>query len=130
MASNGDKNPRRTLKLNTGAWRRLRADVLADEPLCRDCNARGILTPATDVDHIHNDPSDNRRESLQSLCASCHARKTARDHGKNVAMGCDEGGWPADPSHAWNEPTTGRTAALLRPPAAPYTRARPEITSD
>lgn len=128
-ATGRDADPRRTIPLNSTAWRKLRASVLAGEPLCRDCNARGLLVEATDVDHISG-PSDNSPENLQPLCHSCHSRKTARDHGKNVAMGCDEHGMPLDPSHPWFEPTTGRTAALLRPPAVPYARARPEITKD
>ncbi len=120
----------RTLALDGAAWRRLRASVLADEPLCQDCHARGILTEATEVDHRDNDPTNNERENLVGMCKPCHSRKTQADMGKSVRQGCDENGWPADPSHPWNDAATPRTAALLRPPAVPYARAKPEITRD
>ncbi len=92
----------RTLALNGAAWRRLRAAVLADEPLCRICKALGVLVPATDVDHIGNDPTDNRREALQALCHRHHSQKTQQDMGKRVRMGCDADGQPLDPDHPWN----------------------------
>ena len=93
----------RTLALDGAAWRRLRAAVLANEPLCRACQAMGRTTPATDVDHINNDPTDNRPEALQSLCKPCHSRKTQRDMGHTVAMGCDADGYPLDPDHDWQK---------------------------
>lgn len=67
----------------TETWRQLRAAQLLREPWCRDCAERGVRQRATDVDHItpHRgswelfaDP-----ENLQSLCHSCHSRKTAEE---------------------------------------------------
>ena len=98
-ASGRDADPRRTLALNTAAWQRLRASVLAEQPLCA-CGCMGI---ATDVDHINGDPSDNSRENLQGLTHECHSRKTARDHGRRVNGGCDATGQPSDPAHPWNQ---------------------------
>ena len=106
---------RRTLSLNSTAWKTLRAQVLAEEPLCRMCTARGLVVPATDVDHINNNTGDytddNRREALQSLCHECHSRKTAAEMGKSVTWGCDVNGNPLDPDHPWNReqksPATG-----------------------
>ena len=100
-ATGRDADPRRALPLNGSAWQRLRASVLSGEPLCRHCAARGIVTEATDVDHISGDPGDNSSENLQPLCHSCHSRKTASDHGKRVSMGCDVDGLPLDPAHPW-----------------------------
>ena len=44
---------------------------------------RGLRTPATDVDHIRDHKGDwglfTDRENLQSLCHSCHSRKTAAE---------------------------------------------------
>ena len=57
------------------AWRRLRAEVLDDEPLCRVC---GRI--ATDVDHIRpkrRGGSDDR-SNLQPLCKAHHSAKTLR----------------------------------------------------
>jgi hypothetical protein len=97
-----DADARRTIPLNSARWQRLRESVLARQPLCRHCQERGIVEPATDVDHVSGDPSDNRLENLQPLCHSCHSIKTARDHGKSVSMGCDVNGMPLDPEHPWN----------------------------
>lgn len=68
-------------------WRRLRRAHLASEPLCRHCLERGVVTPATDVDHI--EPHKGNRLKFwsgpfQSLCGECHGRKTAREEGKIV----------------------------------------------
>ena len=62
---------------------RLRPEQLLREPFCRACAIRGVRTRATDVDHVipHRgvwalfiDPNN-----LQSLCHSCHSRKTAAE---------------------------------------------------
>jgi 5-methylcytosine-specific restriction protein A len=64
-------------------WLRLRANQLAKEPLCFDCLKEHRLTPATVADHIQRhcgnpvlfyDP-----DNLQSMCASCHSKKTDRE---------------------------------------------------
>lgn len=93
----------RTLALNGAAWRRLRADVLRSNPLCEHCEARGILTAATDVDHRDNDPSNNDPDNLASCCHECHSRKTQADMGKRVSWGCDANGMPLDPKHHWSQ---------------------------
>ena len=59
----------------------LRPNQLLREPWCRECARRGIHTRATVVDHIQP-PRGNwtrfiDRDNLQSLCKSCHDRKTA-----------------------------------------------------
>lgn len=78
------RQERRGLKTNSSEWRRIRAQVLADEPLCRHCKAEGRVTLAVDVDHIHNDTRDNDRARLQPLCRSCHSRKTATDMARGI----------------------------------------------
>ena len=99
----------RTLALNGKAWRTLRAHVLDTEPLCRMCWYMGRRTAATDVDHIDNDPQNDRMDNLQPLCHECHSRKTARDAGKAVYLGCDIHGMPLDPNDPWyREPQTER----------------------
>lgn len=62
-------------------WRRLRAMVLSQEPLCRACLERGATTPATDVDHIRPRRlgGTDRRDNLQALCHACHSSKTGRE---------------------------------------------------
>ncbi|MEZ1953708.1 HNH endonuclease [Pseudomonas asiatica] len=100
------KPKKRTVSLNSAAWKELRAQVLAEEPLCRWCLARGLYVPSTDVDHIKDSredySDDNRRENLTAMCRECHSLKTARDMGKRVHLGCDVNGMPIDPDHPWN----------------------------
>ncbi|WP_424139887.1 HNH endonuclease signature motif containing protein [Roseomonas chloroacetimidivorans] len=84
-------------------WRKLRAVVLAEEPLCRFCLAHGMLTPATEVDHIETVEArpDLRlvRSNLRSLCKPHHSSRTASG---NQDRGCDLGGRPLDQGHPWN----------------------------
>lgn len=97
------KDNGRTLTLDGVKWRKLRASILQGEPLCRHCISRGLSVPATDVDHRDNDPSNNELVNLIPMCHSCHSRKTQRDMGHNVSMGCDTDGTPLDASHHWNK---------------------------
>lgn len=93
----------RTLALNGAAWRKLRETVLRERPLCETCYREGKMIPATDVDHRDNDPTNNDRMNLASLCHACHSRKTQADMGKRVTYGCDINGMPLDPDHPWNK---------------------------
>jgi 5-methylcytosine-specific restriction protein A len=72
-------------------WRdQTRTAFLREHPLCEDCYRRGIIMPATDVDHIvakRRGGTDQWR-NLQALCHSCHSRKTAReDRGNSLDQG-------------------------------------------
>ena len=53
-----------------------------ENALCRDCLAQGITTAATDVDHVIPHRGDLGlfwdQDNWQSLCKSCHSRKTAQ----------------------------------------------------
>lgn len=62
-------------------WPKLRAWVLAREPLCRMCQAAGRVTLAGTVDHITPlaDGGTNHPSNLQPLCAACHRSKSARE---------------------------------------------------
>ena len=63
----------------TAAWRRVRAQVLREEPLCRRCKAKDILIPAIDVHHRDGNVKNIKRSNLEPLCRSCHNRET---HGR------------------------------------------------
>lgn len=112
---------KRLVSLNSAAWQRLRAQVLAEEPLCRACAARGLVVRATDVDHIEDSrddySDDNRRENLQPLCHECHSLKTAASMGKSVTLGCDANGLPLDPNHHWNQAKDHEEPSAPRPSA-------------
>lgn len=59
-------------------WRRIRMMHLADEPLCQRCGGAANV-----VDHIipKAQGGTDDEENLQSLCESCHNRKTACEDG-------------------------------------------------
>ena len=61
----------------------LRPQQLAHEPFCRDCARRGLRVYATDVDHVVPHDGDWSKfvdpTNLQSLCHSCHGRKTTAE---------------------------------------------------
>ena len=71
----------RVLPLNSAAWRKLRKQVLAEEPLCRHCAAQGLTVPATEVDHIDNTrgPNYDTDTNLQAVCKTCHKVKTQQE---------------------------------------------------
>ena len=67
----------------------LRPDQLLKEPFCRECAKKGERRWATDVDHIVDHKGDWALfcdpDNLESLCHSCHSRKTARELWENRA---------------------------------------------
>lgn len=84
-------------------WRRYRLAQLQAEPLCRFCLDRGLLVPATVVDHIerhdgtHSDPRFWDSGNFQSLCKRCHdSVKQAIDR-TGRARGFDAQGLPLYP---------------------------------
>lgn len=90
-----DADPRRVLPLDSAKWRKLRAYVLHESPLCEHCIDRGLTVPATDVDHADGNPGNNSMANLQSLCHACHSIKTAADHGKRTAQPVGLDGMPS-----------------------------------
>ncbi len=56
-------------------WRKLRARVLAEQPLCWACQREGRITPANTVDHIDGDTYNNSRDNLAAMCRKCHTAK-------------------------------------------------------
>ena len=68
----------------TDLWKDvLRPEQLLKEPFCRECARHGRRVYATDVDHIVDHKGDwalfSDPDNLESLCHSCHSRKTARE---------------------------------------------------
>lgn len=69
---------------NNPRWRAIRKSWLESHPLCAECEKTGRVEPASVCDHI--DPHKGDRVKFwsgpfQSLCASCHSRKTAVSDG-------------------------------------------------
>lgn len=65
-------------------WRKLRAVKLSNDPLCQHCEKRGYFVEANEVDHITPIADDKTLildyDNLQSLCKSCHSRKTIQEN--------------------------------------------------
>lgn len=98
--SNWRKDKRKTSERGYGwKWQQARAAFLArpENVLCRMCQAKGLLTPATVVDHIIPHRGDRKlfwdRSNWQPLCAACHSStKQAQEKSTKQAIGID--GWP------------------------------------
>ncbi len=60
------------------AGQRERAQVIAEEPLCRACLKRNVESPTEEVDHIVplSRGGSDTRANKQGLCVPCHAAKT------------------------------------------------------
>lgn len=91
----------RGLNTNSKRWKAIRAQVLAEQPLCPICERQGRIEPAVEVDHRDNDSHNNARENLWGLCTPHHSEKTnAEMRGETWKVkGCDANGWPIDPRH-------------------------------
>ncbi|PKR57611.1 HNH endonuclease [Thalassospira lohafexi] len=66
-------------------WQKARDQFLKEHPLCCRCEAVGLVTAATVVDHIIPHKGDQklfwRRSNWQSLCKTHHDQKTATEDG-------------------------------------------------
>lgn len=72
--------------ISTKAWKLTRAKQLAEYPLCEHCELLSLITPATVVDHIHPrrlGGAEYSPSNLQSLCASCHNRKSRYENNQS-----------------------------------------------
>lgn len=86
-------------------WRKVRALVLAENPLCVMCEKLGRVTAATVVDHkirIKERP-DLRldRDNFQPLCKSCHDGAAQSRDRRGYMKGVGVDGSPLDPNHPW-----------------------------
>lgn len=63
-------------------WKRVRNLQLMQHPICQECERQGKVTPATVVDHIKPINEGGERldqRNLQSLCETCHNKKSAKE---------------------------------------------------
>jgi 5-methylcytosine-specific restriction protein A len=65
---------------DSARWKRLRLDVIREQPFCVECITRGLRVLTSDVDHIVPHRGEPQlfwsRTNLQGLCRPCHTRKT------------------------------------------------------
>ena len=69
----------RSDEYNTRAWRKLRASILMDEPICRSCK----LEAATVIDHMKPVRVGGEfwdLDNLQPLCKRCHNSKSGKEN--------------------------------------------------
>ena len=73
-------------------------------PLCVHCEAKGLVTLATELDHIvaMGNGGEDVQSNRQGLCHDCHSIKTAADMNYRPT-GCTADGLPTDPRHHWNQ---------------------------
>ena len=78
------------------AGMKLRRRRLNAQPVCEDCEAKGITSLAETPDHIiplakgGTDTDDN----IRCLCKPCHAIRTAEQFGHKVKRRIGPDGWP------------------------------------
>jgi len=60
-------------------WMRIREGVLRANPLCVECQRRGELAAAAEVDHVVALADGGTDDLLQSLCKTCHDAKSAAE---------------------------------------------------
>lgn len=71
-------------RLRGRPWRRLRDQVLTEEPFCRWCTERGTITKdsrSVVCDHIKPlaEGGTDERSNLAGMCEPCHDEKTAQE---------------------------------------------------
>ncbi|MHA7852209.1 HNH endonuclease [Roseovarius sp.] len=89
------------------AWRKLRLRIMRrDMWLCQPCQRNGLITPATECDHIKPKANggDDDPANLQAICSACHADKTQAEAKEAQQELCNQGkafvgadGWPVEP---------------------------------
>lgn len=82
-------------------WRKLRKLAMdRDDWLCQPCQRKGIITPATECDHItpKAQGGTDKLDNLQGICGECHKAKTeteaAQAQGRRTKRKIGPDGWP------------------------------------
>lgn len=77
-----DDRPSANIRGYNSRWQRARAAYLSSHPLCVSCEADGLITRASVVDHITPHKGDYElfwlSDNWQALCADCHNVKTGK----------------------------------------------------
>jgi 5-methylcytosine-specific restriction protein A len=105
------RDPIVALVHGSARWQAVRAQVLRDEPVCRECARRGVTEPAAQVDHgvpLAVAPGlAFVRSNLAPTCTACHGRKSAAE--RRLKSG--EGGPPSSQAEAAPSPAEIWTSA-------------------
>jgi hypothetical protein len=80
---NKEERKERNALYKTAQWQAHRQLVLSRSPICAACILDGIVTPATEVDHVFPWSQIGQQafylNIFQSLCKPCHTYKTAQE---------------------------------------------------
>ena len=80
---NEKRDPKLRKFYSSARWKKVRKRYISKNPLCEHCLERDRVKPADVVDHIIPVKVDWSKRldasNLQSLCNSCHAKKTQED---------------------------------------------------
>lgn len=77
--------------------RKVREQLLGQEPLCRLCKIKGRVTVATIADHvtpIAKGGAIHDINNLQPVCSECHVDKSNADKGHRAKRRIARDGWP------------------------------------
>ena len=87
-AYNKQERKERNALYKTAQWSRHRQLQLSINPICAACSIDGIITPATEIDHVFPWSQIGEqafyRNIFQSLCKPCHTYKTAQEQRGNI----------------------------------------------
>ena len=108
-------------------WKKLRRAQIAKEPLCRRCEAKGKIVPATIADHVvphRGDVAQFWSGALQSLCKRCHdgEKQSEEKLGYSRQIGLD--GFPIDDQHPIHRNARLMEARRAARPKGPPARIR------
>lgn len=88
------------------AWRKGRVMFLRDHPLCDLCQARGVTTAATVVNHRKPHKGDLSlffsEMNWQALCKLCHDGEVQSTERRGFSNRIGHDGWPIDSAHPAN----------------------------
>lgn len=97
------------LFLNSGQWKRMRAQYRRKHPLCERCSAKGLAVLAQEVHHKQtcgDDPHlQTSWQNLESICSACHAEHHAPEKAKMLrgySNETDAEGYFVDEQHPSN----------------------------
>lgn len=91
-------------------WVRRARQQLRAKPLCRMCAKEGQVVAAAVADHIVPHKGNEQMfwfGALQSLCWSCHSRKTGQIEVRGYSNDVGVDGWPKDGKHPANSRAGG-----------------------
>lgn len=74
---------------NSRTWRKLRKFVLDKNPLCVECERKGLVTVASVGDHIipiNQGGAPLDETNIQPLCKKCHDSKSGREGKKTKKL--------------------------------------------